>query len=101
MVGVNKYVRENEKVDIPIVEIDDSVETEQLKRLADVKRRRDSRHVSECLNNLKGACQRGENVMPYCIEAVKSLATVRSTMYTGMFMANTMIQEYTKNSFGR
>lgn len=77
MVGVNKYVQENEKVDIPIVEIDDSVETEQLKRLADVKRRRDSRHVSECLNNLKGACQRGENVMPYCIEAVKSLATVQ------------------------
>lgn len=77
MVGVNKYVEEDEKVDIPLVTIDESVEQDQLKRLADVKRRRDGRKVIECLNNLKGACKRGDNVMPYCIDAVKNYATVQ------------------------
>ncbi|MHC6178450.1 methylmalonyl-CoA mutase family protein [Clostridium sp. JNZ X4-2] len=76
VVGVNKYVEENEKVDIPMVEIDESVEKEQLKRLADVKRQRDGRQVSKCLKDLETACKKGENVMPYCIEAVKSYATV-------------------------
>ncbi|MCI1945557.1 MAG: methylmalonyl-CoA mutase family protein [Clostridium luticellarii] len=76
VVGVNKYVEENEKVDIPMVEIDESVEKEQLKRLADVKRQRDGRQVSKCLKDLESACKKGENVMPYCIEAVKAYATV-------------------------
>ncbi|MEY8001352.1 methylmalonyl-CoA mutase family protein [Clostridium sp. Mt-5] len=76
VVGVNKYVEENEKVDIPMVEIDESVEKEQLKRLADVKRQRDGRQVSKCLKDVETACKKGENVMPYCIEAVKSYATV-------------------------
>lgn len=77
LVGVNKYVEENEKVDIPVVQIDESVEAEQLKRLAEVKRKRDSRKVLQCLNDIKNACKKGENVMPYCIEAVKNYATVQ------------------------
>lgn len=77
MIGVNKYVEEDEKIDIPIVEIDDSVEKEQLKRLAEVKRKRDGRKVASCLKDIASACKKGDNVMPYCIEAVKNLATVQ------------------------
>jgi methylmalonyl-CoA mutase N-terminal domain/subunit len=77
MIGVNKYVEEDEQIDIPFLEIDDSVETEQLKRLAAVKRKRDGRRVAECLNAIRNACKKGDNVMPYCIEAVKSYATVQ------------------------
>lgn len=77
MIGVNKYVQEDEQVDIPIVEIDDSVEAEQLKRLAEVKRKRDGRKVAETLKDIATACKKGENVMPYCIEAVKNYATVQ------------------------
>jgi methylmalonyl-CoA mutase, N-terminal domain len=77
MIGVNKYVEEDEKIDIPLLAIDDSVEKEQLKRLASVKRRRDSRKVSQCLKDLASACKKGDNVMPYCIEAVKNYATVQ------------------------
>lgn len=77
MIGVNKYTEAEEKVDIPLVAIDDSVEAEQLKRLAEVKRKRDSRKVAECLKDIAGACKKGDNVMPYCIEAVKSHATVQ------------------------
>jgi len=77
MIGVNKYNIEDEVIDIPIVEIDDSVEVTQLARLAEVKRKRDSRKVAECLKDLAGACKKGENVMPFCIEAVKNYATVQ------------------------
>lgn len=77
MIGVNKYNVENEEVDIPLVEIDEGVEKEQLARLAAVKRNRDSKRVKECLEDIKKACEKGENVMPYCIEAVKARASVQ------------------------
>jgi len=77
MIGVNKYVIEDEIVDIPLVEIDETVEKEQLERLAAVKRSRDNKRVKECLEDIKKACEKGENVMPYCIEAVKARATVQ------------------------
>ncbi|HHV76877.1 MAG TPA: methylmalonyl-CoA mutase family protein [Syntrophothermus lipocalidus] len=76
MVGINKYVKENEVIDIPIVEIDDALEQEQVKRTQEVRRRRDNRAVKQCLEDLKQACIKGENVMPYCIAAVKERATV-------------------------
>lgn len=74
VVGVNKYVTE-ELQEIPILEIDESVEREQLKRLNEVKRKRDDKMVKKALDDLKNACKKNENVMPYCIEAVKALAT--------------------------
>ncbi len=76
MVGVNKYVTSEEQP-IPILQIDEKVEKEQLKRLADVKRKRDSRAVSTDLGELKNACKTGKNVMPYCIQAVKDMATLQ------------------------
>jgi len=77
MIGVNKYVEKDEKIDIPLLAIDDSVEKQQLARLASVKRRRDGRQVSRCLKELASACKKGDNVMPFCIDAVKNYATVQ------------------------
>jgi len=77
MIGVNKYNIEDEVIDIPILEIDDSVEVQQVARLQEVKRKRDNRYVAECLNNLAEACKKGENVMPFCIEAVKAHTTMQ------------------------
>lgn len=76
MIGVNKYVGDD-KVPIPLVEIDEKVEEEQTKNLKAVKRKRNGKLVAESLNSLKKACKEGENVMPHCIEAVKNLATVQ------------------------
>jgi methylmalonyl-CoA mutase (EC 5.4.99.2) len=76
MIGVNKYCTDD-KVEIPFLEIDETTERDQIARLQAVKNKRDSRHVAECLKEIKTACEKGENVMPYCIEAVKSLATVQ------------------------
>ena len=76
MIGINKYVGDD-KVPIPLVEIDEKVEEEQTKNLKAVKIKRSGKLVAESLNSLKKACREGENVMPYCIEAVKNLATVQ------------------------
>ncbi|HPL96277.1 MAG TPA: methylmalonyl-CoA mutase family protein [Smithellaceae bacterium] len=76
MVGVNKYVTSAEQA-VPLVEIDESVGEEQIRRLRDIRRRRDNRVVSQALADLRAACKSGDNVMPYCIGAVKSLATVQ------------------------
>ncbi len=74
MVGVNKYVTEAQHA-VPMVEIDESVGDEQIRRLQDIRRRRDSKAVSQSLTDIRTACKNGDNVMPYCIAAVKHLAT--------------------------
>ncbi|QGT98914.1 Methylmalonyl-CoA mutase [Candidatus Syntrophocurvum alkaliphilum] len=76
MIGINKY-ESDEDPPIPLVEIDDVVEENQINRLNEVKRKRDNRKVAECLKDIKSACENNKNVMPYCIEAVKSLCTVQ------------------------
>ncbi|MFP4049365.1 MAG: methylmalonyl-CoA mutase family protein [Desulfovermiculus sp.] len=74
MVGVNKYVTE-EMEECPVLDIDEEVEQDQLRRLAEIKRKRDNKAVKRALDDLRAACKKGDNVMPLCIEAVKALAT--------------------------
>ena len=76
MVGVNKYVTEEEQ-EIPLLEIEDRVEKEQIERLSAVRRKRDGKAVKRSLSDIRNACKKEENVMPHCIEAVKNLASVQ------------------------
>jgi len=74
MVGVNKYVTE-EETPIELLKIDEKVEAGQIDRLKEIKRVRDNRKVAERLDSLRVACKSDQNVMPYVIEAVKEYAT--------------------------
>jgi methylmalonyl-CoA mutase N-terminal domain/subunit len=76
MVGVNKYASNNQQ-QIPLVEIEERVGEEQIKRLQSVRRKRDNKAVKKSLDSLKNACKKGDNVMSHCIEAVKNLATLQ------------------------
>jgi methylmalonyl-CoA mutase N-terminal domain/subunit len=76
MVGVNKYVTDEETY-VPPLEIDDAVEAEQVAKLNNLRRRRNNKAVKRSLEDIRRACKKGQNVMPYCIEAVKNLATVQ------------------------
>lgn len=76
MVGVNKYTTEAQQT-VPLVEIDEQVAGEQMKRLQNVRRRRNERAVRQSLTDIRTACKTEVNVMPYCIEAVKNLATLQ------------------------
>ena len=76
MVGMNKYVS-NSEYSIPLLEIEERISEEQIKRLNDVRRKRNNNAVKKSLDNIKDSCKKGENVMPHCIEAVKALATLQ------------------------
>ena len=76
MIGVNKYAAGG-SYGIPVVELDEQVEAGQIERLRSAKRKRDSRAVRRDLDDLKAACKTGQNVMPFCIAAVKDMATVQ------------------------
>lgn len=76
MVGVNKYITDSQQ-NIPLVEIDEKIGEEQIRRLEDTRRRRNGRAVKKSLLDIKNACKSGANVMPLCIEAVKNLASLQ------------------------
>ncbi len=78
IVGVNIFVEEEEDEvrNVPLLDIDPNlVEERQIKRLRQVKSMRDNSRVETTLNNLRSAARRGENIIPYVLEAVKAYAT--------------------------
>jgi methylmalonyl-CoA mutase N-terminal domain/subunit len=76
VVGVNDFVEEEDGDRVEILYIDESVEDEQKKELAALRRSRDGKAVTSALSALRQACADGKNVMPPLIEAVKTYATV-------------------------
>ncbi len=75
IVGVNEYV-EQQAHPIPILRISPEVEREQVARLSDLRKARDSFKMAGALEELQEAAACSENVMPYLIEAVKAKATL-------------------------
>ncbi|MGB5287167.1 MAG: methylmalonyl-CoA mutase family protein, partial [Ignavibacteriaceae bacterium] len=67
IVGVNDFIEEDEKVDIPILTISPEVEIAQKKRLADLKQSRNLKDVEESLSEIKAASENGNNLMPVFI----------------------------------
>jgi methylmalonyl-CoA mutase N-terminal domain/subunit len=74
IVGVNKFVEEGEKTEIPILYIDESAGEEQKSRLEDLRARRDD--PAPLLQNIRNAAAGTANLMPPIIEASKGGATL-------------------------
>lgn len=83
MVGVNKYVEENEKP-INILKISREAEKIQLARLKKVKELRNEDEVRKALEELRNAFKdESKNIMPYLIEAAKAYATIEEISNVG------------------
>lgn len=83
MVGVNKYVEENEKP-INILKISREAEKIQLARLKKVKELRNEDEVRKALEELRNAFKdENKNIMPYLIEAAKEYATIEEISNVG------------------
>ncbi|MFH1490821.1 MAG: methylmalonyl-CoA mutase family protein [Pseudomonadota bacterium] len=98
IVGLNKYrMQEGEDIeDEAIFEVDAGVEDLQREKLGAVRARRDKEKWEKGLGNLRKAVDRGENLMPHIIEAVKAYATIGEICGImrekwGEFKANTYI----------
>ena len=76
IVGMTDFVKENEQIEIPILEIRKEVEVEQNNRLNKMKKERNQVEVLKKLEKIKKCCENGENLMPFIIDAVESYATL-------------------------
>ncbi|PKL83754.1 MAG: methylmalonyl-CoA mutase [Ignavibacteriae bacterium HGW-Ignavibacteriae-3] len=76
IVGLNDFVEENEKVDIPILQISPEVEVSQKKRLAELKQSRNQEAVEKSLDELSSAARDGKNLMPVLIIAANNYVTL-------------------------
>jgi len=76
LVGVNAFAGRGETLEIPVLEIDESVERDQLRFLAEVKGRRDNAAVRARLEDLRRAASGTENLIPRLLDASRAYATV-------------------------
>ena len=75
MVGVNRFVKVDEEIDIPILEIGAEAGDGQRQKMAEIKENRNESLVQESLLQIKDACKSGENLMPPIIKAAKAYVT--------------------------
>jgi methylmalonyl-CoA mutase, N-terminal domain len=75
---VNVNVHEpKEESDVETHQVSQEVEKEQVKRLEELKERRDNEQVEKCLEAIKKAAEEKENTMYPVLEAVRAYATVQ------------------------
>ncbi len=83
IVGVNRYVDENEKP-INTLKISDIAENGQVRGLRDLKNKRDNRKVDETLDRLREAMRDDSiNLMPYIMDCVREYATLEEISNIG------------------
>ena len=77
LIGVNRFIEPAAPVPVPIHKVDAAVETRQVARLQEVRRRRDGARVEALLDQLAVEARHPDaNLMPLTIEAVKARATL-------------------------
>jgi methylmalonyl-CoA mutase N-terminal domain/subunit len=76
IVGVNDFVEDNEKIDIPILQISTEVESFQKKRLSELRQSRNQLAVNQSLDKISKAAIDGKNIMPVLVEAARNYVTL-------------------------
>ena len=76
IVGINDYVDEEEKIEIPILEIKKEVEDQQVERLEKLKQNRNKEKVEQCLQSLSEAARSDKNLMMEFINCAKAYVTL-------------------------
>ena len=75
-VGVNDFIKEDEEIEIPLLEIGDEAENIQIGSLTKLRKERDENMVQKALSRIQEACANSDNIMPPIIEASKAFATM-------------------------
>ena len=76
IVGVNQFGKDDENIDIPILEIGPEVEQIQVKAVNELKNNRNETAVQQALYKIRETCANGGNIMPPIIEAAKVYVTL-------------------------
>ncbi|UCD34964.1 MAG: methylmalonyl-CoA mutase family protein [Nitrospiraceae bacterium] len=75
IVGVNEFQIDEHKKP-PLLRVDPEVENAQVRRLKELREKRDNEKVREALAKLSGCARNSSNLMPEILSAVKSYATL-------------------------
>jgi methylmalonyl-CoA mutase N-terminal domain/subunit len=75
IVGVNAFVETEEKP-IDTLQIDESVEKEQINRLRGIKQKRDNETARKQLDNIRRVAGTTQNLLPALLEAARARCTV-------------------------
>ena len=76
IIGVNQFDKDDENIDIPILEIGPETEQIQVKAVNELKDSRDETAVQHALYKIQETCANGGNIMPPIIEASKVYVTL-------------------------
>ena len=76
IVGVNEFVEENEKVDIPLLTVSPEVERVQREQLKALKKSRDEHEVEKALEAIQFAAKENRNLMPVFLDAAEKYVTL-------------------------
>lgn len=79
IVGVNDYILDQEQ-EISILKIGPEIERKQIRRLREVREKRNAGEVKRCLEKVRKAAVRQENMMEGLIEAAHAYVTVGEMM---------------------
>ena len=81
IVGVNAFVEKEEKP-IETLQIDESVEKEQINRLRGIKQKRDNETARKQLDNIRRVAGTTQNLLPALLEAARARCTVGEIVNT-------------------
>ena len=76
VVGVNKFINDNEEIDIPILEIGSEAGQDQLKKLEELRKNRNNVKVQDAILKIREASNNGTNLMYPIIDAAKEYVTL-------------------------
>ncbi len=76
IVGVNEFIEENEKIEIPILTVSPEVQEKQMKRLGELKQSRNKEAVEQSIRDIKDAAVNNKNLMPVFIDAAQNYVTL-------------------------
>ena len=76
VVGVNDFVKKDEEIEIPILEIGLEAEEKQKKKLTELRDSRDQTKVDTALKRVEETSRDGANLVPPILAAAKEMATM-------------------------
>ena len=76
IVGINEFVEENEKIDIPILSISPEVEKMQKEKMAALRAMRNQKAVEKSLEEIRLAAVENRNLMPVFVDAALNYVTL-------------------------
>ncbi len=76
VIGVNRYIQEDEELKMHLLRVDPEVDRLQKERLAEIRKTRDNEAVKRALEKLRRSAESDDNLMPSIVEAVREYGTL-------------------------